>query len=241
MQKSEEDTQRIRVHRLGIIPYDEAWKFQEDLFQRLVNRKISLRGTTREKEAPIHELIFCSHPPVYTLGKSADPANLLLPEEQIIQAGAKVYQTNRGGDITFHGPGQLVVYPIFDLDFFFTDIHLYLRTLEEAVIRTLSDYEIIAERYAGFTGVWLDPTHEMKARKICALGVKCSRWVTMHGLAFNLNTDLEWFEKIIPCGITGKKVSSLHLETGTEIDEQKTADLLLGHLSTLFDFVWERA
>ncbi len=241
MPKSEAGRQRVRVHRLGTIPYTEAWNYQENLFNTLVSRKINFRGTEREHESPVHELIFCSHPPVFTLGKSANSDNLLFPEEFIRQSGAEVYKTNRGGDITFHGPGQLVMYPIFDLDFFFTDIHRYLRTLEEAVILTLSEYGVAADRYPGYTGVWIEPEHDIDARKICAMGVRCSRWVTMHGIALNLNTDLEWFNKIVPCGISGKKVSSLHLETGCAIDEEHTEALLLKHMSALFDFVWEKA
>jgi lipoyl(octanoyl) transferase len=239
--KSEPKTQIVRFHDLGLISYAEAWDFQEKLFHALVNRKTSLRGTEAEKDAPFHELIFCSHPPVFTLGKSANEQNLLFPEAIIRQAGAEVFKINRGGDITFHGPGQLVAYPIFDLDHFFTDIHRYLRTLEEAIIMTLAEFGIQAGRYPGYTGVWLDPEREDKARKICAMGVRCSRWVTMHGLAFNLNTDLEWFNKIVPCGISDKKVSSLHLELGHAVDENHVKAILLEKMAGLFDFIWEKA
>lgn len=240
MQRSEEKQQIVRLHQSGLISYTDAWSYQEKLFESLVSRKVALRGSAQEHEAPVHELIFCSHPPVYTLGKSADSKHLLLSEELVRKAGAEVIKTNRGGDITFHGPGQLVVYPIFDLDHFFTDIHRYLRTLEEAVIRTLAHYGIEGDRYPGYTGVWIDPTNETKARKICAMGVRCSRWVTMHGLAFNLNTNLDWFNHIVPCGISDKKVSSLHLETGTIVNEEEVAERLLEELAYLFNFVWQK-
>jgi lipoyl(octanoyl) transferase len=241
LQKSEIPEQRVLLHRLGRIPYAEAWKFQEYLFDNLIREKVERRNLNTGFSDPVHHLILCSHPPVYTLGKSANPANLLLHEDLIKSQGAEIFKTNRGGDITFHGPGQLVVYPIFDLDFFFTDIHRYLRTLEESVILTLTSYGINADRYPGYTGVWIQPENEQKARKICAMGVRCSRWVTMHGLAFNLNTDLQWFNHIVPCGISDKKVSSLHLETGKTIDEEETADLLVKNMAVLFNFILKKA
>jgi lipoyl(octanoyl) transferase len=171
---------------------------------------------------------------VYTLGKSGKESHLLLGEKGLQQHGATFYKINRGGDITYHGPGQIVGYPILDLDHFFTDIHLYLRTLEEAVILTLADYGLTAGRIAGLTGVWLDYEEQINPRKICALGVKCSRWVTMHGFAFNVNTDLSYFNHIVPCGIPDKAVTSLAFELGKPLDVREVETKLLGHLTRLF-------
>jgi lipoyl(octanoyl) transferase len=178
-------------------------------------------------------LVFCEHPHVYTLGKSGHPENLLLNEQDLLEKEAKYYKINRGGDITYHGPGQIVGYPILDLDNFFTDIHLYLRTLEEAVILTLNDYGIISGRYPGYTGVWLDADNE-RARKICALGVRCSRWVTMHGFAFNVNTDLNYFKNIVPCGIDDKDVTSIQRELGYPLDMEEVKGKLKNHIASLF-------
>lgn len=221
---------------LGLMDYQEAWDFQEKLFQETVALKISNRSLESEdqKHTPNY-LIFCQHPHVYTLGKSGKAENLLLDEQGLLQMGARFYKINRGGDITYHGPGQLVGYPILDLDNFFTDIHKYLRFLEEAVILTLADYGIDAGRIAGLTGVWIAHDDASKARKICAMGVKSSRWVTMHGFAFNLNTDLDYFKNIIPCGIDDKAVTSLHRELGRQVDELEAADRLKGHLADLFE------
>jgi lipoyl(octanoyl) transferase len=195
-----------------LIDYKTAWDQQEVLFKELVDTKLLEREfEVKDKTVLKNTLIFCEHPHVYTLGKSGDAANLLLDEKGLKEANAVFYPINRGGDITYHGPGQLVAYPIFDLEQFFTDIHRYLRTLEEAIILTLSEYGIEAGRYEGYTGVWLDADN-YKARKICAMGVRCSRWVTMHGLAFNVNTDLNYFKNIIPCGIDDKDVTSMERE-----------------------------
>jgi lipoyl(octanoyl) transferase len=186
-------------------------------------------------ETPSH-LLFCEHPHVYTLGKSGNEKNLLVNKKFLADKGVSFYKINRGGDITYHGPGQIVVYPIFDLDNFFNDIHKYLRLLEEAVIRTLSDYGLTAGRSKGETGVWLD-LNQKNPKKICALGVRSSRWVTMHGLAFNINTDLSFFNNIIPCGITDKAVTSLNCELGRDLCMQKVKDRLKFHLTDVFDLI----
>ena len=216
----------------GLLDYQIAWDKQEGLFSSVVNQKIQNRDAHEQQPTKNH-LIFVEHPHVYTLGKSGKPQNLLLDEEGLKTRNASYYKINRGGDITYHGPGQIVGYPILDLDNFFTDIHLYLRTLEEAVILTLADYGIPAGRYPGFTGVWLDADNE-RARKICALGVRCSRWVTMHGFAFNVNTDLDYFKNIVPCGIDDKDVTSMKRELGRELDINEVKQILLKHISALF-------
>lgn len=184
---------KIHLQDLGLIDYKEAWDFQEKLFKANVDAKIENRRADKTVTETIHHLLFCEHPHVYTLGKSGDESNLLLSETLLKQKGATYYKINRGGDITYHGPGQIVGYPILDLDKFFTDIHKYLRFLEEIIILTLAEYNIKAGRYEGFTGVWLDADNPIKARKICAMGVRSSRWVTMHGFAFNINCDLDYF------------------------------------------------
>lgn len=212
--------------------YQEAWNMQELIFDRTVTLKTQNRTNGTELEIPNY-LIFCEHPHVYTLGKSGHPENLLLDELALAKKNATYHKINRGGDITYHGPGQIVGYPILDLDNFFTDIHLYLRTLEEAVILTLGDFGIAAGRYPGFTGVWLDPDND-KARKICALGVRCSRWVTMHGFAFNVNTDLEYFKNIVPCGIDDKDVTSMQRELGYVVDMEMVKNRLKFHIAALF-------
>jgi len=183
---------------------------------------------------PLNHLIFVEHDHVFTLGKSGDPKNLLRSPRDLEKAGIDYFKINRGGDITYHGPGQIVAYPILDLDQFFTDIHRYLRTLEEAVIRTLAEYGIKGERYEGLTGVWLEPESPDRARKICALGVRCSRWVTMHGLAFNVNSDLAKFELIVPCGIEDKAVTSMENELGKKQDIEEVKAILRNHLTELF-------
>ena len=216
----------------GLIDYEQAWADQEKLFQDTVALKTQNRTNNTTMETPNY-LVFCEHPHVYTLGKSGHPENLLLDEKGLAEKHATYYKINRGGDITYHGPGQLVGYPILDLDNFFTDIHLYLRTLEEAVILTMKDYGIEAGRYPGFTGVWLDADNE-KARKICALGVRCSRWVTMHGFAFNVNADLDYFKNIIPCGIDDKAVTSMQHELGHALDMDEVKEKLKGHIAELF-------
>jgi lipoyl(octanoyl) transferase len=216
----------------GLIDYQQAWDQQDEIFSKTVAVKTANRTNNTSLETPNY-LIFCEHPHVYTLGKSGHPENLLLDEAGLEEKGATYYKINRGGDITYHGPGQIVGYPILDLDNFFTDIHLYLRTLEEAVILTLKDYGIAAGRYPGYTGVWLDADNE-KARKICALGVRCSRWVTMHGFAFNVNTDLSYFKNIVPCGIDDKDVTSMQRELGRALDMEEVKERLRGHIAALF-------
>ncbi|MDB5023187.1 MAG: lipB [Mucilaginibacter sp.] len=225
----------------GLIDYKDAWDRQEALFAETVtlktnirNRKITSEGDEYgQDELTPNYLVFCEHPHVYTLGKSGKPEHLLLDEKGLKQKNAVYYPINRGGDITYHGPGQIVGYPILDLDNFFTDIHLYLRTLEEAVILTMARYGLKGERYPGYTGVWLDPDNE-NARKICALGVRCSRWVTMHGFAFNVNTNLDYFNNIVPCGIDDKAVTSMQKELGKEVDIQDVKKTLKQHISELF-------
>lgn len=217
----------------GLVDYQDAWDRQERVFTETVAVKTQNRTDGTELETPNH-LIFCEHPHVYTLGKSGHPENLLLDEQGLVQKQAAYYKINRGGDITYHGPGQIVGYPILDLDNFFTDIHLYLRTLEEAVILTLADYGIHAGRYPGFTGVWLDADND-KARKICAMGVRCSRWVTMHGFAFNVNTDLNYFKNIVPCGIDDKDVTSMQRELGFSVDIEEVKLRLRKHIAVLFN------
>ena len=207
---------KVNFHDLGKIDYKECWDFQEELFAEILAVKSSNKKEDKTTETKNH-LIFCEHPHVYTLGKSGNEKNLLVNEDYLKSRGATFHKINRGGDITYHGPGQLVGYPIIDLDNFFTDIHKYLRFLEEAVILTLKEYGLESERSPGETGVWFD-VGTPKARKICALGVKSSRWVTMHGFAFNINSDLSYFGNIIPCGITDKSVTSLQKELGKEMD-----------------------
>ncbi|WP_293311404.1 lipoyl(octanoyl) transferase LipB [Pedobacter sp. UBA5917] len=216
----------------GLTDYQEAWDKQEDLLNKTVAIKTENRVNNTQKPTPNH-LVFCEHPHVYTLGKSGHPENLLLDEQGLKDKKATYYKINRGGDITYHGPGQIVGYPILDLDNFFTDIHLYLRTLEEAVILTLKDYGIEAGRYPGYTGVWLDADNE-NARKICAMGVRCSRWVTMHGFAFNVNVDLDYFKNIVPCGIDDKAVTSLANELGYQLDMEEVKEKLKNHIANLF-------
>ncbi|WP_367865204.1 lipoyl(octanoyl) transferase LipB [Pedobacter sp. WC2423] len=223
---------KVKFADWGLLDYQEAWDNQEIIFKDTIAVKTNNRIQETTVETP-NFLIFCEHPHVYTLGKSGHAEYLLLDEEGLKEKNATYYKTNRGGDITYHGPGQIVGYPILDLDNFFTDIHLYLRTLEEAVILTLADYGIIAGRYPGFTGVWLDADNE-KARKICALGVRCSRWVTMHGFAFNVNADLEYFKNIIPCGIDDKDVTSMQRELGHELNLAEVKAILKKHIAGLF-------
>lgn len=229
---------QIRVERLGLVEYSTAWDYQEQLLAATLAIKTSNRHaaeTGQPLQATPNHLLLCQHPHVYTLGKSGKPEHLLLDDAALAAHGATFHRINRGGDITYHGPGQLVGYPIFDLDNFFTDIHRYLRVLEEAVILTLADYGIVAGRIAGLTGVWLDfEEGAANPRKICAMGVKCSRWVTMHGFAFNIHPDLSYFGHIIPCGITDKAVTSLQQELGYAVPVSAVEERLLPHLATLF-------
>lgn len=224
---------KVTFQDWGLLDYQEAWDKQESLFSSIVEQKRRNRDENVIM-ATGNYLVFVEHPHVYTLGKSGKPQNLLLDEDGLKAREAIFYKINRGGDITYHGPGQIVGYPILDLDNFFTDIHLYLRTLEEAVILTLAHYGIKGGRYPGFTGVWLDPDNN-KARKICAMGVRCSRWVTMHGFAFNVNTDLGYFKNIVPCGIDDKDVTSMKRELGQEVDLKEVKEILKKHLSALFE------
>jgi lipoyl(octanoyl) transferase len=229
----------VVFHDLGRMDYKACWDLQEVYFNKAVQTKFDNRTKSPEEQVVTTDhLFFVEHPHVYTLGKSGDMANLLLDEEALTQVDARFYAINRGGDITYHGPGQIVGYPIFDLDHFFTDIHKYLRYLEEAIILTLVDYGISAGRIEGLTGVWLDGEDPKKARKIAALGVKCSRWVTMHGFAFNVNADLSYFKNIIPCGITDKAVTSMHLELGRTLDMSEVQMRLKHHLAAVFDLEW---
>jgi lipoyl(octanoyl) transferase len=218
----------------GLVPYQQAWDKQEAIFAETVAIKTANRNHPETALQTPNYLIFVEHPHVYTLGKSGKAENLLLNEQALIEKEASFHKINRGGDITYHGPGQLVGYPILDLDNFFTDIHLYLRTLEEAVILTLKDYGITAGRYEGYTGVWLDADNE-KARKICAMGVRCSRWVTMHGFAFNVNANLGYFKNIVPCGIDDKDVTSMERELGKAVDMEEVKAKLKQHISNLFE------
>lgn len=228
---------QVEFRNLGLIPYKSAWDYQEGLFAQIIDTKIKLRKEPNEHVVPANYLLFCEHPPVYTLGKSGKMENLLLDDAELKEKSIDFFKINRGGDITFHGPGQIVGYPIIDLDQFFTDIHKYLRYLEEAVILTLAEYGISAGRIKGLTGVWLDVDDVSRARKICALGVKCSRWVTMHGFAFNVNTDLGYFGHIVPCGIDDKAVTSMQSELGRPLDMTDVSEKLKKHLTDLFG--WE--
>ena len=223
---------------LGLIDYQEAWDYQEKIFKQTVNTKIENRKRQDLGEAKVdttNYLLFCEHPHVYTLGKSGDRNNLLVNEQELKNVDASYYEINRGGDITYHGPGQIVGYPILDLDNFFTDIHKYLRLLEEAIILTLNEYEIEAGRIDGLTGVWIDFIEKLNPRKIAALGVKTSRWVTMHGFAFNVNTELNYFDKIIPCGINDKSVTSMNMELGKEINIKDVQKKMIYHIVNLFE------
>ncbi len=223
---------------LGSLAYQDAWDYQDQLFQGIIDIKVANRKNNTENKTPNY-LLFVSHPHVYTLGKSGDFSHLLLNEKQLEEKGASFYKSNRGGDITYHGPGQIVGYPIFDLENFFTDIHKYLRFLEEAIILTLKEYNLHGERSDGETGVWFDVGTPF-ARKICALGVRSSRWVSMHGFALNVNTNLGYFDNIIPCGIRGKAVTSMQAELGEKIDEQEVKTKITQHLSDLFEIEFIR-
>jgi len=226
----------IKIIDLGHNSYSESLEVQENYFNGTISLKRSNRKT--DNPQPTHNyLLWVEHRPVFTLGKSGKMEHLLVDKEALAEKGIEFYQTNRGGDITFHGPGQLVVYPIFDLDNFFTDIHKYLRFLEEAVIETLKEYGLNGSRSQGETGVWLEVGTPF-ARKICAMGVRASRWVTMHGLAFNINTDLSYFDHIVPCGIQGKGVTSLSKELRREIGLEEVKEKLKTHLGRLFEADW---
>jgi lipoyl(octanoyl) transferase len=223
----------IQLLDLGNKDYKETWEYQEELFKEIVDMKIQNRNAISPIPTP-NFFLYVTHPHVYTLGKSGDVSNLLLSEKQLTDKGATFYKINRGGDITYHGPGQIVGYPILDLENFFTDIHKYLRFLEEAIILTLAEYGLKTERSPGETGVWFDVGTPF-ARKICAMGVRASRWVTMHGFALNVNVDLGYFDNIIPCGIRGKAVTSMRVELGREVNEEEVKQKIIKHFSVLFE------
>jgi len=228
--------EQVVFRDLGLIDYKECWDDQEKLFNEIISLKIANRKVSElEQKHTQSYLLFCEHPHVYTLGKSGDESNMLLGEEELKEKNASFYKINRGGDITYHGPGQLVAYPILDLDNFFTDIHKYLRYLEEAVILTLADYQVKAGRIEGLTGVWIDGDDPIRARKIAAMGVRTSRWVTMHGLAFNINSNLGYFNNIIPCGINNKAVTSLENELGRTVALEEVKEKLRTHFTAVFE------
>jgi len=232
---------KVEFQDIGEMSYQEAWDYQTGLHNEVKNAKLERRHWTPEEQAKADKknyLVFCEHPPVYTLGKSGSIDHLLLNEKELEEKNIEFFKINRGGDITFHGRGQIVGYPIFDLDEFFTDVHKYVRFLEEAIIRTLADFGVEAGREEGFTGVWLPANEKQPKRKICAIGVHLSRWVTMHGFAFNVNTDLNYFNYIIPCGIddADKEVTSLEAEIGKKVDLYKIKICLKKHFAELFEF-----
>ncbi|WP_018626344.1 lipoyl(octanoyl) transferase LipB [Niabella aurantiaca] len=233
--------QEVLFKDIGTVRYKEAWDYQERLLQENVAVKTALREAQDKGETSGAEyqtsnhLLFVEHPHVYTLGKSGHMDNVLLSEEHLVKRGIDFFRINRGGDITYHGPGQIVGYPIFDLERFYTDIGRYLRNIEEVVIRTLSGYGLKGERSPGETGVWLDPFVRGRERKICAIGVRTSRWITMHGFALNVNTDLDYFGFIIPCGIQNKQVTSLQKELGREVDMEGVKQQLKTHFEDVFE------
>lgn len=244
-------TQLVQFEDLGSMPYKQAWDYQESLLQQNLKVKSDLRVLADSREPIVdsheipnskfqiptttHHLLFVEHPPVYTLGKSGHLENILISEGERAAKGIEYYSTNRGGDITFHGPQQIVGYPILDLEKFETDIGKYLRKLEEVIILTMADYNLKGERSKGETGVWLDPGVKGKERKICAMGVRCSRWITMHGFAFNVNTDLNYFNYIIPCGIENKQVTSLEKELGHQVDFDEAKERVKQNFEKVFD------
>ncbi|GIV26300.1 MAG: octanoyltransferase [Bacteroidia bacterium] len=225
---------KVEYQHFGIMEYSTCWQLQENLMQEIINIKLNNRNTENPVPTPNY-LLTVVHPHVYTLGKSGKENHLLVSEDFLKKINATFFKVNRGGDITYHGFGQLVMYPILDLENFFTDIHKYVRYLEEVIIRTLKEYGIEAERSKGETGVWIDTKFPEKARKICAIGVRSSRWVTMHGLAFNLNVDINYFNYIVPCGIADKKVTSLHLELGKKVDEEDVRKKVIKNFEEVFE------
>lgn len=229
---------KARFIHLGLVDYKQAWDYQAGIFERILAVKSGNRSRPGDDQKPTDNyMIFCEHPHVFTLGKSGNENNLLIAKEDLPSIAASYYHINRGGDITYHGPGQIVGYPVIDMENFFTDIHRYMRTLEEAVIQTLLEYDISAGRIHGLTGVWINPD-QPDARKICALGVKTSRWVTMHGFAFNVNTDLRYFDYIIPCGISEKSVTSMEKELGRKPDISEVEEVLKEKLRQQFGLEW---
>ncbi|HML56989.1 MAG TPA: lipoyl(octanoyl) transferase LipB [Ferruginibacter sp.] len=231
--------QEVIFQDMGLIPYREAWDYQEKLLQRNVQLKTEARTSMQPYDAlqvpTKHYFLICEHPPVYTLGKSGDINHVLLSEAELKSRGIEFHHTNRGGDITFHGLQQVVGYPILDLEKMYTDIGRYLRNLEEVIIRTIAEFGLKGSRSSGETGVWIDPELKGRERKICAIGVRCSRWVTMHGFALNVNTDLNYFNHIIPCGIQNKQVTSIEKEVGERVDYEKVKKLLLHHFEEVFE------
>lgn len=231
--------EKLLFRDLGNMSYRDAWDFQETLMQKnlavkAANREAEEAGDS-SRQATTHYLLYVEHPPVFTLGKSGNLQNVLLSEENLQRMGIEFFRTNRGGDITFHGPGQLVGYPILDLERFYTDIGKYLRNIEEVIIRTLGDYGLQGDRSPGETGVWLDPSVKGRERKICAIGVRSSRWITMHGFALNVNTPLDYFNMIVPCGIPDKQVTSLEKELGRAVDMTEVKQRVARHFETVFD------
>lgn len=235
------EKQKLWFRDLGRLDYKAAWDYQERLMRENLQIKSAAAASTivdTERQTPLptkHHLLFVEHAPVYTLGKSGKIEHVLISDEERRQKGIDFFQTNRGGDITFHGPGQVVGYPILDLEKFYTDIGRYLRSLEEVIILTLAEYGIVAGRSAGETGVWIDAAIKGQERKICAMGVRCSRWITMHGFALNVNTDLSNFNYIIPCGIQNKKVTSMAEELGRPIPMEEVKEKLRRNFATVFD------
>ena len=221
---------QIKLKNLGTIPYKDAWDIQEELLKSALSKKAS----SNKLEEVENTLLICQHPHVYTLGKSGHSENLLIRQEELEKNGIEFYVTNRGGDITYHGPGQLVAYPILDLEKFGCSIHLYLRNLEEVVIQTLFEYGIQGQRIKGYTGVWIEP-ETSRARKICAIGVRCSRWVSIHGLALNVNTDLSYFKNIVPCGILDKGVTSMNIELNRKVDENQLNEAIIQKFKEVFN------
>lgn len=236
--------QQIKFSDLGLMEYQAAWNYQEELLKENVYQKTLLKNSLREQGSAdnslhdamtAHHLLFVEHPPVFTLGKNGKMSNVLLEEDEMKKNGIGFFNTNRGGDITFHGPGQVVGYPILDLERFYTDIGKYLRNIEEVIILTLADYGLTGARSKGETGVWIDPEIPGRERKICAIGVRCSRWVTMHGFAFNVNTDLSYFNHIIPCGINNKQVTSLEKELGVKQDIEEVKSSIKRNFEKVFN------
>ncbi|HTL82360.1 MAG TPA: lipoyl(octanoyl) transferase LipB [Bacteroidia bacterium] len=228
----------VLFHDLHLIDYKQCWDLQEKMLEEISAVKVANRELPDGEKVPTQShLIFCEHPHVFTLGKTGDEQNLLADAQQLKEINATFYKINRGGDITYHGPGQLVGYPILDLDNFFTDIHRYLRTLEEVIIKTIGEFGLKGDRYEGYTGVWLDPHDPVRARKICAMGVRTSRWITMHGWALNVNPDLSYFNRIVPCGISDKAVTSMEKELGKKVDMEEVKKVLKKYFEMEFECV----
>lgn len=227
--------QTVQLQHLGLQPYKQVWDYQEQLLQEALAVKKELATNPAANISTNHHLLLVQHPHVYTLGKTGHEEYVLINEEQRASMGVEYYHINRGGDITYHGPGQLVGYPILDLEKFSTDIGKYLRNLEEVIIKTIGEYGIIGDRSKGETGVWIEPDIKGRERKICAMGVRCSRWVTMHGFALNVNTDLDYFTHIVPCGIQDKQVTSMAKELGESLDFEHVQQTLIRKFEEVFD------